>query len=108
LARINGLACPAVRNDGIFAPRLGRGRVRDKSPRAWLRNQGEGHCQRDGVDYNVAYIPPDFDVPAREAFDQTYMKALFERGFELARSGSPWHKFPPGFDEPIEVPSAGP
>jgi hypothetical protein len=65
-------------------------------------------CQRDGVDYNVAYIPSDFDVPAREAFDQTYMKALFERGYELVRSGSPWHKFPPGFDKPIEVPSAGP
>jgi hypothetical protein len=47
-------------------------------------------------------------VPAWEAFDQTYMKALFERGYELARSGSPWHKFPPGFDKPIEVPSAGP
>ena len=58
-------------------------------------------CQRDGVDYNVAYIPPDFNVPAREAFDPTYMKALFERGYELARSGSPWHKFPPGFDKPI-------
>ncbi len=58
-------------------------------------------CQRDGVDYNVAYIPPDFNVPAREAFDPTYMKALFERGYELAQSGSPWHKFPPGFDKPI-------
>ena len=60
-------------------------------------------CQRDGVDYNVAYIPPDFDVPAREAFDPAYMKALFERGAALARSGSPWHKVPPGFDAPIEM-----
>ena len=63
-------------------------------------------CQRDGVDYNVAYIPPDFDVPAREAFDPTYMKALFERGYEMTRHGSPWHKFPPGFDTPIEMSSA--
>ena len=65
-------------------------------------------CQRDGVDCNVAYIPPDFEVPAREVFDQAYMKALFERGYELARSGSPWHKFPPGFDKPLELLSAGP
>jgi hypothetical protein len=36
------------------------------------------------------------------------MKALFERGYELARSGSPWHKFPPGFDKPLELLSAGP
>ena len=65
-------------------------------------------CQRDGVDCNVAYIPPDFDVPAREAFDPTYMKALFERGYELARNGSPWHKFPPGFDKPFDTPPRGP
>ncbi len=64
-------------------------------------------CQRDGVDYNVAYIPPDFDVASQEAFDPAYMKALFERGYELTRNGSPWHKFPPGFDTPIEMPSAG-
>lgn len=65
-------------------------------------------CQRDGVDYNVAFIPPDFDVTAEEAFDPTYMKALFERGYELTLSGSPWHKFPPGFDAPIEIPSESP
>ena len=65
-------------------------------------------CQRDGVDYNGAYIPSDFDVTAQESFDPTYMRALFGRGYELARSGSPWHKFPPGFDKPIEMPSAGP
>ena len=65
-------------------------------------------CQRDGVDYNVAYIPPDFDVPSQEAFDPTYMKALFERGYGLARSGSPWHKFPPGFDKPFDTPSGSP
>ena len=63
-------------------------------------------CQRDGVDYNVACIPSDFDVPAREAFDPAYMKALFERGQALVRNGSPWRKFPPGFDAQIGSHSA--
>jgi hypothetical protein len=63
-------------------------------------------CQRDGVDYNVACIPADFEVPAREAFDPAYMKALFERGQAMVRNGSPWRKFPPGFDAPIDARAA--
>ena len=47
-------------------------------------------------------------MTAEEAFDPTYMKALFERGYELILNGSPWHKFPPGFDAPIEIPSESP
>lgn len=41
MARNNGPACPPVRNDGIVAPRRSRGRVRDHSPQAWLRNRAE-------------------------------------------------------------------
>ena len=28
-------------------------------------------------------------------------RSLFERGYELVRTGSPWQKYPPGFDKPI-------
>jgi predicted acylesterase/phospholipase RssA len=54
--------------------------------------------KRDGVDYNLAYIPSDFNVVAKSGFDKDYMNALFQRGYELGRAGYDWHKQPPGLD----------
>jgi hypothetical protein len=42
-------------------------------------------AQRDGVDFNLAHVDSDFNMPARGAFDAAYMKALFDRGFEQGR-----------------------
>ena len=53
--------------------------------------------ERDGVDFNLAYIPASFDVPHREDFDTDYMRALFHTGYEMAAKGYPWEKRPPGF-----------
>jgi hypothetical protein len=53
--------------------------------------------QRDGVDFNLAFIPASFDVPHREEFDTEYMRALFQTGFDMAAKGNPWHKTPPGY-----------
>jgi predicted acylesterase/phospholipase RssA len=52
--------------------------------------------QRDGVDYNLAFIDSDFTAkhPA-EDFDQTYMNALFDYGYRQARHGYAWRKAPP-------------
>jgi hypothetical protein len=55
-------------------------------------------AKRDGVDYNLAYIPSDFTVVAKSGFDKAYMNALFQRGYELGRAGYNWHKEPPGLD----------
>lgn len=55
-------------------------------------------AKRDGVDYNLAYIPSDFAVESKSAFDKDYMNALFQRGYELGRKGYAWHKSPPGLD----------
>jgi hypothetical protein len=52
--------------------------------------------QRDGVDYNLAFIGPDFDVQKKEEFEQPYMRALYEYGYRQAKSGQAWHKVPPG------------
>jgi hypothetical protein len=51
--------------------------------------------RRDGVDYNLAYIEPDFTNAKHEEFDPSYMWALFDYGY--ARGGNPnvWHKAPP-------------
>jgi len=56
---------------------------------------------RDGVDYNLTYIPPTFDVPHKEMFDTAYMRALYNVGFAAAKSGYQWKKYPPGFDKPL-------
>jgi predicted acylesterase/phospholipase RssA len=59
--------------------------------------------QRDGVDFNLAYIPASFDLQLEEPFDTAYMKALYDLGYELARAGYQWEKVPPGFGAPTEV-----
>lgn len=52
--------------------------------------------QRDGIDYNLAYIPKTFKFPHKEEFDSEYMKKLFQTGYDLAAKGYPWEKAPPG------------
>jgi hypothetical protein len=51
--------------------------------------------QRDGVDYNLAYIEPDFQSTKHEEFDPSYLRALFDYGYAKARSGPKWHKTAP-------------
>ena len=70
-----------------------------------IRDQGIGDmyriyldCQRDGLDFNLAYIPEDFDLKPKEDFDPVYMGKLFNLGYQLARNGYPWDKAPPGFN----------
>ena len=67
-----------------------------------IHSQGVGDLYRiymvaknDGVDYNLAYIGPEFKAAHKEEFDRTYMKALFKYGYDLARNGYPWKKAPP-------------
>lgn len=74
---------------------------------ALLQTQGVGdlyrsyaNTQRDGVDFNLAYIPASFDVISKEPFDPEYMTQLFEVGYGLALRGYPWEKTPPWFEGP--------
>ena len=69
-----------------------------------IQTQGTGDlyriyatAERDGVDFNLAYIPASFDVPLTEPFDQHYMRELFELGYDLGRTGYPWEDSPPGY-----------
>jgi hypothetical protein len=57
--------------------------------------------QRDGVDFNLAFIPPSFNAPHKEEFDNDYMRALYGVGYDLAVKGYPWLKTPPGFELPV-------
>ena len=53
--------------------------------------------QRDGVDFNLAFIPPTFDAPHPEDFDTDYMRALYKEAYDEAAHGYRWHKLPPGY-----------
>jgi predicted acylesterase/phospholipase RssA len=68
-----------------------------------IQNQGVGDLyriyatsQRDDVDFNLAFIPPTFNVVSKR-FSQHYMNELFKLGYELGRSGYDWNKAPPGY-----------
>ena len=55
-------------------------------------------AKRDGVDYNLAYIEPDFPRVKHERFDPAYLRALFQYGYAKGRQRSPWHKAPPNVE----------
>lgn len=54
--------------------------------------------QRDGVDYNLAFVPSTFNVPHTKQFDTTYMRALYQVGYDMGAAGYPWRKTPPGMN----------
>jgi predicted acylesterase/phospholipase RssA len=55
-------------------------------------------AKRDGIDYNLAYIEPDFPKVKHEKFDPAYMNALFDLAYEKGRRGFLWRKAPPILD----------
>jgi len=55
-------------------------------------------AKQDEVGFNLAYIRPDFKGELKEPFDQSYMRPLFEYGFQQGRAGYRWAKIPPGVD----------
>jgi predicted patatin/cPLA2 family phospholipase len=70
-----------------------------------IKTQGVGDlyqiylaAKRDRVDYNLAYIPGDFALQSKSAFDKAYMNALFRLGHSLGRAGMRWEKSPPGWE----------
>ena len=54
-----------------------------------------GATQADGIDYNLAYIGPDFTTTLPAPFDQSYMRALFDYGYQRGKAGYSWAKRPP-------------
>lgn len=68
-------------------------------------------AQRDGVDYNLAFVPSSFNAPHKEEFDNAYMRELYGVGHDMALKGFPWLKTPPGFgaeSAPASPPASAP
>ena len=95
-----------IRNDSLIAegeevePYIGG--IAERSLRGLIRNQGIGDLyriyytsQRDGIDFKLAFIPPEYKEVADELFSPVYMSKLFSLGFKMAKSGKPWHLAPP-------------
>ena len=81
--------------------------ILERSIKTLIRTQGVGDlyriylgAQRDDLDYNLAYIHPDFHEKPKEEFDPEYMSKLFDLGYQMAKDGYPWEKAPPGFGPP--------
>lgn len=85
--------------------------IANRAVSSLIQTQGVGDlyriyiaAQRDGIDFNLAYIPETFKTPLREPFDPVYMNALFKVGYDLAANGYPWAKTPPGYAAPETEP----
>ena len=77
--------------------------IAGRSASAMVNTQGIGDLYREylgarryGFDFNLAYIPREFDVKSNELFDKEYMQKLYQFGYETAVGGYPWQKAPPG------------
>jgi len=77
--------------------------IASRSISTLIKTQGIGDlyeihtlAKRDRADYNLAYIPEEFALQSKDAFDKAYMNELFKLGYELGRRGYPWSKLPPG------------
>jgi len=75
-----------------------------RSIKSLIRTQGIGDlyqihalCERDGNDFNLAYIPAEFTEEPSEMFDPAYMGKLYKLGYRMASKGYPWVKAPPDF-----------
>jgi predicted patatin/cPLA2 family phospholipase len=97
-----------IRNDQVkpdwasVKPRLGN--IAGRAISTLVKTHGDGDLYRiyvlalrDGIDYNLASIPIDFDAPSQGMFDTEFMQKLFNLGYEMARNGYPWEKYPPGY-----------
>jgi len=70
-----------------------------------IKNQGIGDLyelyaftKRNGMDYNLIYIPSNFADTSTQAFDPVYMTKLYDLGYQMASNGNSWKKVPPRWD----------
>jgi hypothetical protein len=65
-------------------------------------------AKNSGIGFNVAAIPANFFAPSRGPFDPQYMNALFNAGYDLGKSATPFAAAPPPYtDQPASDPGGG-
>lgn len=80
--------------------------IAGRSLQSLVRTQGIGdlfriylETCRDGIDFNLAYIPADFIKQSDKEFDTQYMKDLYQLAYDRAKQGYDWEKMPPELEE---------
>ena len=80
--------------------------IAGRSIESLVRTQGIGDLYRiyletcrDGLDFNLAYIPAEFTKESKEEFDSQYMEELFDLAYEQGKEGYDWEKMPPELEE---------
>ena len=80
-----------------------------RSYKKMIQSQGMGNlyqiyeiARRDKVGFNLAYIGNDFEAAHPAEFDQTYMNALYQYGYQKSVKGYPWQHMPPGLENSSE------
>jgi hypothetical protein len=98
-----------IRNDLVnpewddVKPRLGN--IAGRAISTLVKTHGEGDLYRiyvlalrDKIDYNLASIPKEVGEDTGEGmFNQDFMQKLFNVGYDMAKNGYPWDKYPPGY-----------
>ena len=81
--------------------------VANRSISTLIKTQGVGDlyridlvCQKYNIDFNLAYISDEFNIPQKEMFDHDYMTKLFDYGYAASVKGYHWRKQPPGLESP--------
>lgn len=57
------------------------------------------YARAHGIDFNMSFIDRDFPDRDHPLFDTAYMRALFDHGARLGRTGDFWAKRPPDEDQ---------
>ncbi len=55
--------------------------------------------QENNFNYNLTYVPKSFTLQSEEIFDRSYMKALYDIGYEEGLSQATWKAAPPEMRE---------
>lgn len=70
-----------------------------------IKSQGVGdlyrlylYSLRDDIEYNLAFIPPEFLETEKSPFDNAYMRKVFALGYKLGKQDKSWRHYPPDFD----------
>jgi hypothetical protein len=53
------------------------------------------NAERDGIDFNLAYIREEFSLPWAHPFDREWMRALFDYGRRTTLEGRAWMRSHP-------------
>ena len=93
----------------VIKPRIAP--ITTRAVETLIKSQADGDiyrlyaiAQRDHLDFNLAFIPDEFERGTTEEFNKKEMNRLFDLGFTTGSKGYPWAKIPRAYHwtQPVE------